>query len=285
MSRKKNIEFELLRTFISVVDNGSITRASKQIHRTQSAISMQIKRLEEQVGQRLFDRTGRQLELTYKGKNLVAYARRLLNLHDEAVNEVIESEQKEQHITVGCPDDYSASILPLVMNVLYQHQDKLHITVVTENSPVLRRKLDENDIDLAILSRLPESNEGVVINQVSGVWLGQNTSSFTQRPLPLVLFEPNCKFHSSVIDGLEKSDIDYSLMCDASQTGLMISLVRSNNYIAVVPDVSIPDDLIGLRVIDGLPELPVGDIAICLPGANQSILGLSLKEIAKRIKC
>lgn len=281
MSRVSNIDFELLRTFIAVVDNGSITRASGQIHRTQSAISMQIKRLEEQIGQVLFDRSGRKLTLTYRGKSLVSYARRLLNLHDEAF-EKLTSLQQLPHITIGCPDDYSASLLPKLMGVLYQHNHHLQITVITKNSGELRQMMDQNEIDIAMLSRLPQSNEGMLIAQSYGVWVAREQSAFKQRPLPLALFEPSCKFHSTVIDGLEKSHIDYQLYCDASQTQLLIALVRQENVVAVLPESVIPHDLVGLRRVDGLPELPIAEVIICLKGGEQSIMGLSLQELTQQ---
>ncbi len=283
MSRSPNIDLELLRTFIAVVDNGSITRASKQIHRTQSAISMQIKRLEDQLDQILFDRSGRQLTLTFRGKSLVPFARRLLNLHDEAINRLTNDDQQSR-ITVGCPDDYSATLLPKLMSVLYKQNSKLHITVITHNSGKLRQLLDDNEIDLAILSRLPQSHEGVLISQSYGMWLAKNKTSFNQRPLPLALFEPNCIFHSTVIDGLEKGQIDYNLLCDASQTQLLISLVRHENLVTVVPAASVPHDLIGLRSIDCLPDLPIAEVIICLSAGKQSILGLSLNTIATQMK-
>lgn len=283
MTRTQNIDFELLRTFIAVVDNGSITRASGQIHRTQSAISMQIKRLEQQIGQSLFDRTGRNLVLSYRGKSLVAYARRLLSLHDEAIDQ-LSSEQFTSHITIGCPDDYSNSLLPKLIHIFHHHNPEIHVSIATANSGELRHMMDNNEIDMAILTRLPESNEGVVIYQSQGVWLAKEKSKLFQRPLPLGLFEPSCKFHSSVVDGLEKSNVDYRLMCDASQTQLLCSLVRNYNMVSVIPDIAVPTDLIGCRSVDGLPELPVAEVIISLKGGAQNIAGLSLSDIAQLMK-
>jgi len=283
VSKARNIDVALLRTFIAVVDHGSITRASVHIHRTQSAISMQIQRLEGQIGQQIFDRSGRQLMLTYRGKALVAYSRRLLNLHDEAVNQMA-IDIETQHLTIGCPDDYSQILLPKLLNILHRKQPNLHITIVTANSGDLRRKMDEGIIDIALLTRLPLSNEGLVVYQSLGVWLAKDNESFSQRPLPLVLVEPSCQFHSSVIDGLEKHNIDYQLLCDASQIQLLISLVRQNNMISVVPDLSVPADLLGKRVVKGLPELPMAEVIICLRGGEQSIIGLSLNEIVQLMK-
>jgi len=283
LASSKNIDFELLRTFIAVVDNGSITRASAQVHRTQSAISMQIKRLEAQVEQQLFDRSGRSLILSYQGKSLVAYARRLLNLHDEAFNR-LSSINSTSKITIGCPDDYSTSLLPKLMAILHQQVPHLHISIITANSGELRQLMDSGDIDIAILSRLPQNNEGVLVHQTQGIWLSRDAETFNQRPLPLVLVEPSCKFHSSVIDALEKSAIDYQLLCDASQVSLLLTLIGQGDVVGVLPDVAVPKDLTGFFCTTHLPDLPVAEVIICLKGAEQNILGLSLQEIAQMMR-
>lgn len=282
LAKNKNIDVELLRTFIAVVDNGSITRTSAQIYRTQSAISMQIKRLEQQIGQQLFDRSGRHLTLTYHGKSLVGYSRRLLTLHDEAINQ-ITNEQQSQHLTIGCPDDYSANLLPKLINIFIQQEPKLHISVITANSGELRRQMDQGNIDVAVLTRLPESNEGVVIYQSHAVWLANDPDIFDQRPLPLALFEPSCKFHSSVIDGLEKNNIDYQLCCDASQTQLLISLARQYNMVTVIPELSVPLDMIGRKDISGLPQLPMAEVIVCFQGGIHRLVGLSLGDITSQM--
>jgi len=283
LANSKNIDLELLRTFIAVVDNGSITRACAQIHRSQSAISMQIKRLEQQVEHDLFDRKGRSLVLTYQGKSLVAYARRLLNLHDEAFNQFMPN-RAAKNIIIGCPDDYSTSLLPKLMAVLHQHNPTLHISIITANSGELRRMMDKGEIDLALLTRLPQSNEGILIHQTKGAWLSNDTETFNQRPLPLVLVEPSCKFHSSVIDALEKDNIDYQLLCDASQISLLLTLIRQGQVVGVLPDLVVPSDLMKSLDINNLPELPIAEVILCLKGAEQNIAGLSLAQLAKLMR-
>ena len=221
--------------------------------------------------------------MTYQGKSLVAYARRLLTLHDEAFNRPLASQYVDK-ITIGCPDDYSTSILPEIMKILHQQNANLHISIITANSGELRQLMDDGEIDLAVLTRLPESNEGVLIQQIKGVWLSCDEQLFHQRPLPLVLVEPSCKFHSSVIDALEKDGIDYQLLCDASHVSLLLSLIRQGKVIGVLPDVAVPHDLAYFSDLPGLPKLPVAEVILCLKGAKQNILGLALKEIVKLLR-
>ncbi|MFT5755524.1 MAG: DNA-binding transcriptional LysR family regulator [Alteromonadaceae bacterium] len=281
MTKKTNLDFELLRTFIAVVDNGTLTRAANQIHRSQSAISMQIKRLESQLGQGLFLRSGRGLQLTHEGKSLVSYARRLLNLHDQALSDLTASDDTQQ-LRIGCPDDYSVQLIPVLLLLLRQKNPKLRVSITTDNSSRLRQAMDNNEIDIAIMTRLAGSNEGELIYVNQGVWVANNENCFKQEPLPLVLFEPSCKFNSSVIDALEKSEIPYDLICEASHISLLTALVERGFGISVMPLYSVPDKLMIIENLN-LPELPVAEVCLCLSGGKQFIAGWSLNELAKQL--
>ena len=286
MSKNNNLDFDLLRSFIAVVDSGTLTRAAIQLHRSQSAISMQIKRLESQLNQSLFQREGRGLSLTHQGKSLVSYARRLLNLHDQALNDLTKKEVT-RHLRVGCPDDYSLILLPKLITLLRRKNPDIRVSVYTANSGRLREAMDNNEIDLAILTRLPNSNEGALIYQDQGVWVAKNTEDFSQRPLPLVLFEPSCKFHSSVIDGLEKDEISYDLICDASHVSLLSELVRQGRGVSVMPRNAVAADFAIFEHSklspNLLPELPVAEVIVSLKGAAQFIAGWSLTNLAKEM--
>ena len=278
----KNMDIELLRTFVAVVDNGSFTRTAGQIYRSQSAISMQIKRLEAQLERKLFHRNARTLTLSLDGKALVPYARKLLTLHDEAMDNILNRSQA-RHISIGCPDDFSHSLLPDLIEVLRRKIPGVHISSICANSQVLRQHLDQGELDITILTRPEGSTEGVLLRQEQGVWLSNDPALFSQRPLPLALLEPGCKFHRSVIDGLEKSGISYDLICAASNCGLLIELVRRNCAISVMAAHAAPADLVNPVPVEGLPALPVAEIVICLKGGNQLIEGISMTSIASEM--
>lgn len=281
MSRAKNLDIDLLRAFIAVVDNGSVTRAALQIHRSQSAISMQIKRLEQQLGQVLFERTKRSLLLTQQGKDLTVYARRLLNLNDQALIALAQPSNKKI-LRVGCPDDYSLTILPKLLQLLRARNSDLQLLITTANSGQLRQAMDNNEIDIAILTRQSGSNEGVLIYQEHGVWVSTNKQTFLQRPLPLVLFEQSCKYHSQVIDGLEKNNIPYDLICSTSNVALLLSLVRENIGVSVMPKNAVPKEFIFEDQLM-VAELPVAEVIISVRGGESLIIGWTLSELAKNI--
>ncbi len=277
------MDIELLRTFVAVVDNGSFTRAAAQIYRSQSAISMQIKRLEEQLERKLFTRNARTLKLTLDGRALVPYARKLLKLHDEAMDNIINRSQAK-NIRIGCPDDFSHTLLPDLIQVMRNKISGVHITSVCANSHILRQQLDNDELDMTIITRPENSNEGVLLRQEKGVWLCKDEALLQQRPLPLALLEPGCKFHSSVIDGLEKADISYDLMCDTSNCGLLIELVKRGCAVSVMAAHAAPKYLTQLSYAAGLPTLPVAQIVICLKGGNPMIEGISAEEIANQMQ-
>jgi len=276
------MDIELLRTFVAVVDNGSFTRAASQIYRSQSAISMQIKRLEEQLERQLFHRNARELKLSLDGRSLVPYARKLLKLHDEAMENILNRSQA-RNIRIGCPDDFSHTLLPDLINILRRKIPGVQVTSICANSLILRQHLDNGELDMTILTRPEGSHEGVLLRQEQGVWLFNDPQILNQRPLPLALLEPGCKFHSSVVDALEKADISYEIICDASNCGLLIELVRRNNAVSVMAEHAAPDDLLKQTSIKGLPILPIAEIVICLKGGNQLIEGISLEYIAQEM--
>jgi len=276
------MDIELLRTFIAVVDNGSFTRAAAQIYRSQSAISMQVKRLEEELQRQLFHRSARTLKLSLDGRALVPYARQLLKLHDEAMDNILNRSQAH-NIRIGCPDDYSHTLLPDLIQILRRKIPGVHISSICANSIILRQHLDDGELDMTIITRPEGSTEGVLIRQEQGVWLCNDPQMINRRPLPLALLEPGCKFHSLVIDGLQKADISYDLVCDTSNCGLLIELVRRNVAVSVMAAHTAPNDMIKLTDPVGLPTLPVAEIVICLKGGKQLIEGISLESIASEM--
>lgn len=278
----KKLDFDLLRTFIAVVDNGSFTRAAGQIYRSQSAISMQIKRLEGQLEQPLFDRSGKALVLTSDGKALIPYARRLLNLHDEALNS-LKGYNQVNVIRIGCPDDYVRNLVPHLMAIFRQHIPEVTFTLISASSAELRQKMDNSQLDIAILTRIPNTNEGELIYQDHGVWVCANKNLLDQRPLPLALFDASCKFNSTVVDGLEKRAIDYDLMCQTSNSSVLVELARSGATVTVLAKNTVPKDLLLVDNRQDLPTLPVAEIVVCLTGANQRIENLSLRSIADQL--
>ena len=257
------MDIDALRSFLAFVDTGSFTRAAKQTFRTQSAISMQMKKLEDDTGKRLFIKEGRNLVLTEHGQLLVSYARKILSLHDEALGSLSQGEGHPPLI-IGCPDDYAESILPQITQIILDKLPHQNVQICCDCSSQLRLKLDAGEIDIAILTRSPEVEEGYLLRHDTGVWVyGDYENLMHSDPLPLILYEADCKFHSTAVDGLEKQGKNYRLLCSSSSATTIKSLLRRGLGISAMARSSVPNDLVIINNMT-MPALPSVDIVLAV---------------------
>lgn len=275
------MDIDALRSFLAYVDTGSFTRAAKQTFRTQSAISMQMKKLEEEMGQTLFAKEGRNVALTERGQELVSYARRILSLHDEALSH-FKHTQHHRPLIVGCPDDYAESVLPDIVALIRQRLPSLMIKIVCDCSTQLRLMLDQGKVDVAILTRAPNAEEGYLLKHDRGVWVeGEQANLSHQSPVPLVLYEPDCKFHSSAVDGMEKMGRPYVLVSSTPSATAIKSLLRKGMGISAMALSSVTS---GLKVLDdaALPALPAVDIVLAIAPVPHPAFGAHLAAMLCR---
>lgn len=162
MSYQPGIDTELLRTFVAIAEHGGFTRAAEAVNRTQSAVSMQMKRLEEDVLQRsLFERDGRQTRLTAEGQVLLGYARRILKLHGEVFN-TLRRPHMVGSVRIGTPDDYVMRFLPAILSRFAEAYPLVQVEVHCDTSLNL---LARNDLDLSIVTREPGTEIGQLLRQ------------------------------------------------------------------------------------------------------------------------
>src|SRR5215510_12905687 len=147
------LDLELLRSFVSVVDAGGFTRAGERVHRTQSTVSQQIRRLEQDVGQALLNRNGKDVTPTEAGERLLSYARRLLSLAEEARDVVSRPGHHEGAFKLGIPEDFAAYRLAKLLAAFSRTHPQLRMDVRADQSVHLRRDLERGDLDLALLKR------------------------------------------------------------------------------------------------------------------------------------
>src|ERR1700682_157260 len=154
------LDLELLRSFVSVVDAGGFTRAGERVHRTQSTVSQQIKRLEDDVGQPLLNRTGKDVTPTEAGERLLSYARRLLSLAEEA-RDVMARPGNEGAVRLGLPEDFAAYRLAKLLAAFSRSHPGLRLDVRSDQSVFLRRDLERGELDLALLKRDANEKGGI----------------------------------------------------------------------------------------------------------------------------
>ncbi|EAR56834.1 Transcriptional regulator [Photobacterium sp. SKA34] len=279
------MDIEALRSFLAFVETGSFTRAAKQSFRSQSAISMQMKKLEDELNTQLFTKDGRMLVLTEDGQRLATHATQIIATHDDALLE-LKNKLPQQTIHLGCPDDYAESILPYIVALLREEHPHISLQITCAPSVHLKGLLDSNRLDLAIVTRSPTSQEGYFLQTDKGIWVGSpHHDIVNQQPLPIVLFQRDCKFHSAAIEGLIKRNRHYQLVSCCISATANKGLVRQGLAISAMAKCSMPNDLIEL-IAPHLPSLPVVDIVLSLPSKPHLLLSPeSINRMIDRYHC
>ena len=165
-----SLDIELLRSFVMIAEARSLSRAAERIGRTQSALSQQVRRLEEIVDQPLLQRTGRGVLLTHQGERLLNHAQRILRHHDEALAE-LSGRGLSGTLRFGCPDDYAAVFLPHLLRGFASQHPQASVEVVCAPTPRLLEQIDRHALDLALIS-LAEVSDEAVIRREPLVWVG-----------------------------------------------------------------------------------------------------------------
>lgn len=265
------MDIDTLRSLVAFAETGSFSRASQQVHRTQSAISQQMKKLEQHTGKALFVRVGRNLTLTNEGKLLLSYARQMVRLNDDAMRQLNQA-NSQRPLILGCPDDYFANIMPNVAQQILDIQPNLQLDIRAHNSHDLRRLLDGSSVDLAILSKKSNKDEGYFLQNDVGVWAyngndAQLTQLFNLPELPLLLYDNSCHFHHCAVDGLIQQHQAYRIVSTSNSNSAIVNLVKQGLGITAMAKNSIQD----LNIIPHelcpftLPTLPSVNIELVLP--------------------
>src|SRR6202022_3346631 len=188
-------DLELLRSFVSVVDSGGFTRAGERVHRTQSTVSQQIKRLEEHVGQPLLNRTAKDVTPTEAGEKLLSYARRLLSLAEEA-RDVLSRPGHQGAVRVGVPEDFAAHRLAKLLAAFSRSHPTLRLDIPADQSASLKRGLQRGELDLALFKRAAGEKGGIAVWPERVHWVTSKSHPRDTRTgsVPLIGFPPGCLY-------------------------------------------------------------------------------------------
>lgn len=252
-----NLPTELLRTFITITDSGTFSQAAEQVNRTQSAVSMQIKRLEELVDKPLFKRDSRKLRLTPEGLTLLGYARRVLKLNDEAVS-MLKRPELSGWVSIGLPDDYVTRFLPEILAGFSRNYPRVQVAVSCEPSHILRQKIQRGELDLAITtSPTPDVVNTLLLQLDPMIWVTSDQHfQHEETPLPLAMFSEQCYSRSWATNALEKANIDYRIAYTSASIMGLKAAVNAGLAVASISQSIIPSGLRELTVEDGFPALP-----------------------------
>jgi DNA-binding transcriptional LysR family regulator len=274
----QHLDPDLLRAFVMVAETSSFTKASERLFRTQAAISMQIKRLEERIGKPLFVRGPHGTELTSAGELLLPYARQMLLLNDEALANLSVA-RLEDVVRIGAPDDYARIILPDVLLLFNKVFPEARLDVVNDNRRHLLREVRDGHVDLALVIRNPEASDGELLRREQLHWItSSDNSPHTSDLLPLALFSNGCVRRDIALRTLKDADRRFKVVLSSSTMAAIVAAVSAGVAISVAEDSVTPAGMRRLGDADGLPSLGTVDLVLFRAPGHQRRAAAALAE-------
>ena len=253
---KAPLDLDQLQTFIAISDTGSFTRAAEEVHRTQSAVSMQMRRLEERIGKPLFEKDGRSNKLTEEGERLLTYARRLIYLNRETLA-AFDDRRLEGTIRIGTPDDYADRFLPEIMARFARSNPHVELTVICEPTPGLVEHLKRGNLDLALVTHNDARAQSEVVRREPLLWVtSSNHATHEQEVLPMAFGRPNCIWRRAACDVLDSQNRDYRILFSSFSATVIAAAVLSGLAISVLPECALRPGMRVLGEADGFDALP-----------------------------
>ena len=221
----RHLDLALLHTFVAIADSGSFTQAAKQVHRTQSAVSLQMQRLEAAAGAPLFRKSGRQMETTDAGDLLLNHARMLLALNDEALH-ALRGIAIEGTVRLGAPTDVAEDYLPEILKAFTAAHARVKLEVVVERSHELVKSYRAGKLDLALA--LGEIPGGEILGRQKVMWIAARDFKLDPRqPVPLVLLEAPCIFRNLALEALDRHGISWRIVYSTSSLSGLRAAVKA----------------------------------------------------------
>lgn len=241
------LEIDLLKTFAAIARTGSFSRAAQAVHRTPSAVSMQMKRLEEIVGRPLFAKDGRNVVFTEAGDELLGYARRILRLNEEALAR-FRCADTAGMVRLGTPDDYATRFLPKILARFAASHPFVQVDVDCRPSTELVGRLEAGQIDIALVSAglgCHVSSVGTIVHREKLVWAGvRYGEAHERRPLPLAVSGTSCAWRIRALDALDAIGIPYRVAYSSQHYVGQMAAVLADLAVAPLPASVIDGDLV-----------------------------------------
>lgn len=279
---RRDLDLTLLRAFLGVVETGSVTGAARLLNRTQAAVSLQIKRLEEQIGVVLFDREHKRLTLTQTGEQLIGLAQRLVAVNDEVID-AMTTPAFEGEVRFGLPVDLIVTYAAPILQRFNEKWPGVRVSLVASNSHELVEDLDRARIDLAMTTDIDAGGKGVeTLAYDELVWVGApGGSAHRRQPLPLAIGGRSCRFRPVVLEMLRKAGIDWRVVVEVPNQDAVNATVAAGISVSTMLRQTVPAVLDVLPDNVGLPGLPTFAVNLRLPAAGTNVLA---EEMARHIR-
>ncbi|MGO4386684.1 LysR family transcriptional regulator [Microvirga sp. 2YAF29] len=277
----RNLDVSLLRAFVAVVDAGGMTAATGILNLTQAAVSQQIKRLEEGLGEELIIRDRKGMALTKAGERLFGRAKRMLAMNDEIWTEMTTPEF-EGEVRLGIPSDIITTYLPTFLKDFARSYPRVRITLDSGSTAELKAKLSAGKVDVVLGTELACDTDGENLVMDRLVWVGaRGGEAAWQRPLPVSIGCSDCSFRLPIREALQKASIEWRSVFDATNTSAQVATVAADIAVMAAMASTVPGGLEVLASDSGLPPLPPFMVNLYLPKNGGDHI---VQELARTIR-
>jgi DNA-binding transcriptional LysR family regulator len=256
------LDLDQLQSFCAIADCGSFTEAARRVNKTQSAVSMQIKRLEERLGYPLLTRDGRSVALTQQGEALYSRARKMLRVNAEILDH-FSSTDLSGSIRFGVPDDYAVRLLPVILSSFQRTHPKIAVDVSCMASEMLLEGMRAGRFDLIVFTQGTNHNFGELFRTEKMHWVASHGGqALATDPMPLACGPGVCIWRQEATEVLNRVGKDYRIAYTSSNATAISSAVLSDLAVGFLPESALQP---GMRVIGaehGLPKLNDAQIAL-----------------------
>lgn len=257
------LDLDQLQTFCVIADCGSFTETARRVHKTQSAVSMQIKRLEERLDHPLFIRDGRSVHLTSEGEALYASARRMLRINAEIIDLFSQKGDLTGTIRFGVPDDYAVRLLPVVLSGFQRSHPKITVDVKCMASEDLLAGMRTGRFDLIVFSQGTMHEFGELFRTEKMHWVSSRSGlACSVSPLPIAAGPQTCCWRAAAIEGLNRVRLDYRIAYTSSDATSISSAVLADLAIGFLPESALQPGMVSVGPEMGLPKLNDAQIAM-----------------------
>ena len=253
------VDIDVMKTFVAIAETGSFSKAAQKVFRTPSAVSMQIKKLEDVLGVSVLERDSRSVALTQDGELLLSYARRILALSNEMMARFIMPEIQGT-VYLGAPDDYGNKILPEVLKRFAETHPNVAVNVIMDGSENLKKRFENGELDVMIHtssdSRPMEPGATIVLEE-DLVWAGlKGGCAYERNPLPISMWESGCAWRAGAVDALGKVGREFRVAYMSAQITAQRAAIMADLAVAPMPCSFIDPPLVRLNQKEhGLPPL------------------------------
>lgn len=256
------LDVRVLRSFVSVVETGSVTETARRLGRTQPAITLQMKRLEDLTGKTLFREDSRRPLLTDEGDMLLSYAKSILKLHDELLSR-LSSPDIEGHVILGTPDLYAAYLLPSILALFRQSFPRIQVELRCSLSTPLVALVQRGEVDIALVTRMPGFRGGQVVRQEQLIWImGERHDIHRANPVPLALLPPGNVYRDYAIEGLERAGRKWHIACVSESVGGLQAAVFAGMAVTVLGKSALVPGMRQIGINEYFPPLPAVELLL-----------------------